>query len=270
MLVDADVSREVQPGFVQVHCRHPLLLPSGSALHSMFRTDSEREVLSACRRLYAAGGAGTLYMKPVRHPDDNDYPASIRRAEIATLIATPAGESLVGTEVWPPEGEQFAREVDWPANAMFQYRGYHFHVPECVRRAVSDMDSRGSLTRTEFLDEAATVASTVMIERDELRRITRIVQTNDRNTSAEGRFVYDEGRRTISTIVSLNGTVVSSKVTTVDEHGLPAADEETAMDGSTRRVLYTYTFNERGDWIERVASAGSGATITRRQLTYSD
>jgi len=209
-------------------------------------------------------------MTPIRPPDDNVYAAPALRAEITTILVRPGEERVLATHVWPASTQKPVREMQWPPNASFEYRGYHFHIPERATRAVHETDADAELMRTDFLDAAAKTVASVRIERDEHGRIERIVQTVDGNPSAaEVRFAYDEVHRRISTIVLLYDIIVSSKVTTLDARGLAVSDEETALDGTTRRVFYTYAFNEHGDWIERVASTSSEAkTITRREITY--
>ncbi|HYC91073.1 MAG TPA: hypothetical protein VEO54_17780 [Thermoanaerobaculia bacterium] len=108
----------------------------------------------------------------------------------------------------------------------------------------------------------------LVIEHDAHGRLTHTRQTLHGRTILELRRAYDDARREITISIEAEGTLAAVRRIRVDHTGR-MLDEEMDFFGVSRRTEYRYTDNDRGDWIERIASQdGTPVVRATRDIVY--
>jgi hypothetical protein len=209
---------------------------------------------------------------PLAIRSDDTFAASVACVRVTTSIVENDRERELETHDYEPKN---ARPVENEAELERDDLEITFRVEEHVlqvpparwMRVVHDAHTR--FVRAEFFDRADESVCAVEAERDDLQRLTRLVQTMRDRPSVEIRQTFDDEHRVVETAISFAGLVLTTLHRSVDANGLVTREERTSLHGPRTVMMYEHVLNDRGDWISRLATTDTGVkTRTLREITY--
>jgi hypothetical protein len=203
---------------------------------------------------------------------DDTFTAPVVRVRVTTLLVEHEGERELESRQYEPQGpgplEREAVLARADLEVTFGVEEHVLQVPPAERMRVTH-DAQDRFLRAGFFDGAGEIVCAVEAERDDAGRLTRLAQTMRDRPPVEIRQVFDDAQGIVETTTSFAGVVLTASRRSIDANGLVTREERTSLQGPRSVTTYEYAFNERGDWISRLATTETGVkTRTLREINY--